>query len=63
MPVLRPHLEKIHHKERASGVAQVAECPPSKHEALNSNPAPPKQIIMIKMEIIAIMIKKISESI
>jgi hypothetical protein len=34
----RPYFEKYPTQKRASGVAQVVECLPSKHEALSSNP-------------------------
>jgi hypothetical protein len=31
--------KKKNHKKRAGGVAQMADCLPSKHEALSSNPS------------------------
>jgi hypothetical protein len=41
---VRPYF-KIYtqHKKGARGVAQVVECPPSKHEALSSNPSTAKK--------------------
>jgi hypothetical protein len=35
---MRPYLENTQHKKRTSGMVQVAEHLPSKHEAMHSNP-------------------------
>jgi hypothetical protein len=40
---VRPYLKNTQHKKRAGRVVQVAECLPSKHEALSSNPYHPPQ--------------------
>jgi hypothetical protein len=40
---LRDPISKITRAKRTGGVAQVIECLPCKHKALNSNPVQPKE--------------------
>jgi hypothetical protein len=42
--VLKPDLEKTHHKKRAGGDAQVVENLPSKHKALSSSQGTKKKL-------------------